>query len=190
MPTKRTAYVKIENRTGQDILAVNVIHKYSDNYVNRLNWSDIPTGSMVNDAQGVEYNTGFMTTGRDWWQVSWITKDNTMYVTSPQNFRGLMDIMERTAIELSGPIAKIAEEISTSSPDAKIQAAATATIVLTKIADQVLNTATTEGFKQHILREEDSKEENRIVLHPGDKVEFLSKSGKSETVYVKLNSPR
>ena len=67
------------------------------------------TKSLVRDAgvladgaktsgQPVTYNTGFGTTGRDWWYVSWVyTDSSTIYYSDPNNFRGAIDFMEKAS---------------------------------------------------------------------------------------------
>jgi hypothetical protein len=50
-----------------------------------------------------------------------------------------------------------------------------------------LNTESTDGFKQHILRDEDSQEKGggkpTVIEIDTDKVKFRSPSGESETVF-------
>jgi Up-Regulated in long-lived daf-2 len=51
----------------------------------------------------------------------------------------------------------------------------------------LLNHEGTDGFKQHILREEDGAKPTRIVIK-GSEIEFDSKSGKSTTGFRKIGA--
>ncbi|PKS05649.1 hypothetical protein jhhlp_008168 [Lomentospora prolificans] len=73
--TKRTAKVVIRNNTSNPIAAVGVAHKYSDDYKNSGSWGIVQPGEVTEETMEVEYNTGFLTTGRDWWLVTWYSMD-------------------------------------------------------------------------------------------------------------------
>ncbi len=70
MPTKRTAYVRIRNETSEPLIAVGVKHKYSDNYKNDGAFAVVRPGELSADRMEVHYNTGFLTTGVDWYVPS------------------------------------------------------------------------------------------------------------------------
>jgi hypothetical protein len=96
---KRHGNVVVENKTGKVIEFVTVAHKYSDNYKQAKTWGNLPNGQTVKEPLVVEYNTGFGTTGRDWWVVTWKFRgENAIQLTTPNNFRGLVDALERAAI--------------------------------------------------------------------------------------------
>lgn len=170
MPTKRTGQVIVENKTGEEIYAVSVLHKYSNNYKNNLMWDNVAPNEMTNP-QGVQYNTGFMTTGRDWWFVAWVGADGKVHITDPENLRSLVDALEKITIKTAS-LLKLVKEKRISSVAKGLNAALLET--------GLLNDGSTAGFKQHILRAEDSSSPTKIVLFK-DKVEFVSKSGKSTT---------
>jgi len=65
--TKRTAYVAIRNEKSEPLIAVGVKHKYSDNYTNDGEWAIVQPGELSGETLKVEYNTGFLTTGVDWY---------------------------------------------------------------------------------------------------------------------------
>ena len=65
----QTASIEIVNNTGRTLLSVSVAHKYSDNYKNDHTWTVIRDGAATSTTQ-VDFNTGFLTTGKDWWVVT------------------------------------------------------------------------------------------------------------------------
>lgn len=185
MVTHRKAKVRIENRTGQQLNSVSVGHKYSDDYKNEHTWEGpINTGSKTNESMLVDYHTGVLTTGRDWWVVSWVTADGDVYLTNPTNFRGLIDFGEKVVSTVSGPLAELGTLLVAPllvADPSKISAVATASVAVTAgLISTLCNSESTKGFKQHILRSEDAEEFTTIVIE-NDKVRFESKSGNSET---------
>lgn len=77
LKTSHVTNVMVENHTGQRIFAdsITIVHKYSDVYSNTVKF---PVGAplLSNDdtmtsRDTVQWNTGFGTTGVDWWQVLW-----------------------------------------------------------------------------------------------------------------------
>lgn len=169
MPTKMQCKVAIKNNASFDIKNVYVVHKYSDNYKEKLNFSSVPSGSQSNyHNTPVEFNVGFGTTGKDWWYISFETS-NGLYHSNPNNFRAVFDFFD-DAINLT---AKIAGKV-----DKKAAIAGA-------IATELFNTEKTSGFKQHILRSEDTRCTINIYNH--GKIVISSKSGDSETVYTKMD---
>lgn len=177
---KRHAIIVIENKTGKEIEFVTVAHKYSDNYKNHKTWGNLLNDKTTKDGLEVEYNTGFGTTGRDWWVVTWKFKgDDTVYLTTPQNFRGLIDGVEKGLTQALPEIGKAAGAAVGGEAGAAIGGPAAE-----KVGMLFLNTESTDGFKQHILRDEDSKEKDGkpTVIEIGPKeVKFKSPSGDSTT---------
>jgi hypothetical protein len=93
MATHRRANVCVVNQTGLKVDWVRVIHKYSDSYRNEKEWKDIEDGSRT-DSFTVDYNTGPLTTGRDWWAVSW--RSGSLHCESdPHNLRSELDAIEK-----------------------------------------------------------------------------------------------
>jgi hypothetical protein len=178
---KRHANVVVENKTGNVIEVVTVAHKYSDNYKQAKTWGNLPNGQPVKEPLVVEYNTGFGTTGRDWWVVSWKYQgDDAIYLTDPFNLRGPIDALEKATIKALPGAGTAAGGAIGGEPGAAIGGPA---------ADQIgklfLNTESTDGFKQHILRDEDSQEKGGgkpTVIEIGtENVKFRSPSGESTT---------
>jgi hypothetical protein len=168
MTTHQRANIHIVNDTGERIRAVSIVHKYSDNYSNDHVWDSLEPGA-TSDALQVDYNTGFLTTGRDWWFVAWVSDDGrTLYYTNPQNLRGFVDVLESAA----SSVATLVGSLATS------ESGGWGGPVGALIVKPFVNSQKTEGFKQHILRSEDSV--TKIHLTKGE-VAWVSPSGTSRT---------
>jgi hypothetical protein len=175
--TKRTAKVAIVNNTPNTLYGVSVVHKYSDNYKNDKVWDDpVKPGQTTPDFLEVEYNTGFLTTGRDWWAVQWFLDDKAedVYYTDPDNLRGLFDFFEKI---MPSVMAAAARAAAGANPIAGKGAKAAAKI----LSKALFNHESTAGFKQHILREEDEGAVTEIHINNDWTVSFKSKSGRSDT---------
>lgn len=181
----RKAEVEIVNQTEQKILSVSVVHKYSDNYVNEHTWGIVEPNGSSSPPLTVDYHTGALTTGRDWWLVSWLEEDGNAYMTSPQNFRELFDAIESGLVKAKDLIKNLGESLR-NKPDDKAQAAGIAMQIINKIVQPLLNNSKTAGFKQHILRAEDADKTTQILLF-NEKVRFKSNSGESETQVHKIS---
>src|SRR5438128_57812 len=93
---KHTADIQVENKTGHEIEFVTVAHKYGNDYKQTKTWSNLGNGRTTRQAMQVDYNTGFGTTGADWWVVTWKYKgDDTLYVTDPAGLRKVVDAGEK-----------------------------------------------------------------------------------------------
>ncbi|CAM1503620.1 Fc.00g012110.m01.CDS01 [Cosmosporella sp. VM-42] len=182
--TKRTALVSVRNNTDSTIVGVSVVHKYSDNYTNDKQWGIIQSGELAGDQLEVEYNTGAFTTGRDWWVLTWYNLDmTTLYYSDPDNFRGIIDSLEEIAPDsiaaAAGAIAGLAGSLT--GPGA-VAAAVGAAAVAKTTTSALFNSEATDGFKQHILREEDEDALTEIVINSDRTITFKSNSGNSDTV--------
>lgn len=182
--TKRTAQATIRNNTSEPLVGVSVVHKYSDNYKHEHQWGIIQPGELASETMEVEYNTGAFTTGRDWWVVTWYSPDmSTLYYSDPNNFRGIFDSLESVAPDMvaaaAGAIAALPASLS--GPGAVAAAVAAAAAAKATTAG-LFNEEGTEGFKQHILREEDEGAVTEIVINGDRSITFKSNSGDSDTV--------
>ncbi len=185
--THRTAQVQILNNTGKVINYAKVYHKYSDVYKNMQEWNHIGI-SARSSSMKVDYNTGFGTTGRDWWLVVWTTEHGSnsalLSYTNPQNARSFIDGFEMVWKEVT-PVM-VAGVVGTSclvagcGPAAPFAAMAGAA-VSSQIFGRMMNGESTAGFKQHILTSEDENLVTTIHLNSDGSVLFESKSGKSRT---------
>lgn len=173
----QTAQVVVLNKTGRALRYVNILHKYSDNYRNTREWgvgadSPAPRPSEASSAMSVDYNTGFLTTGRDWWLVTWqFEGERKFYYTNPDNFRSIIDFLEAPVKALvDKALDAIGEEYPGLSDAGKI------------IVNLAFNTESTAGLKQHILRDEDAGRVTQILINADNTVEWHSPSGTSSTV--------
>jgi len=158
--TKRTASVQVKNSTGRVIEWVSVFHKYSDNYKDEKVWRNVPNGSVPSEMLEVRYNTGFGTTGIDWWLIMWKYQgEDTVYRTDPNNGRALIDGVETVAKAVLPTAGAVLGEVGgfllTKSPVAAQIGGAMGEETCRALARH-LNSEKTAGFKQHILRPKDS----------------------------------
>lgn len=189
MATHQKASVEIVNQSGHKLLSVKIIHKYSDiaSYTKQLDWTSIPNGAKSSNAQEVDYNTGAFTTGRDWWEVTWVNDLGEVYLTDPHNFRNLLDFGEKIGKFLSAPAMAIGSKVAITSPEPTSKTIGGAVAATGFIAELLLNSGTTDGYKQHILRSEDTKVTTQVIIK-GNEVEFKSKSGSSHTGFRKVHT--
>jgi hypothetical protein len=191
MATRRTAFASVRNNTSGPLVAVSVVHKYSDNYKHQHQWGIIQPGDIPSDSMEVEYNTGAFTTGRDWWIVTWYSADmNTLYYSNPNNFRDIIDKLEGVAPDAISAAAGAIAGLSTSLTGPGAVAAAAAAAVAAKATTSALfNSESTAGFKQHILRAEDEGVLTEIVINADRTITFKSRSGNSDTVSASKPAP-
>lgn len=183
---RRTAQVSVENNTNDDLLSVSLIHKYSDDYNNDKPYSIIPSHQSGDGYLTVEYNTGPLTTGRDWWLLTWYSQDlKRQYYTHPNNFRGVFDALDKVAPSIiQAAVGSAVALVTSESGPVAAGAAAVAVALAKETTDQIFNSESTDGFKQHILRKEDQNAVTRIVINEDGTVDFYSRSGTSTTVYT------
>lgn len=185
--TKRSARAQIHNNTPHNISGVGLNHMYSDVYNETKTW-EIITANGYSDTLTVYYNTDFLTTGKDWWSVSWhnnldLIGPNSMslYYSNPANFRAFFDFLESAAPTLIGTALKVAKLARPElAPMTKV-----ANVVSKALCSAMLNTAETDGYKQHILREEDEGQITLIRINNDGTINIISRSGRSNTVYSK-----
>ncbi|MEW6404324.1 MAG: hypothetical protein AB1649_21200 [Chloroflexota bacterium] len=183
MPTYQTAQVRIQNGTTRPLRGASVVHKYSDNYKNMKQWDNpIPPGAYTPADFRVEYHTGFLTTGRDWWLIAWEYKaDDKVYYTDPDNLRSFIDGLE-VAGQIIIPAALAAAGALVTAGTGAAVAVAVGAAAGNRLATKLLNDESTGGFKQHILRDEDAGQTVIIVIRDDNTVAIQSPSGVSETV--------
>jgi hypothetical protein len=182
--TQRRAKVAIVNETGRRLQFVTVVHKYSNVYSKDYTWNNVGPGRTGADMV-VTYNTGIGTTGRDWWTVVWMFEgESQLYLTNPDNYRFVLDVAEQAGMIIV-PIgaAAIAGAIGgmSSAGVATGAAAAAGAVAGVMLSQAMMNTESTHGFKQHILRTRDANEVTSIYIRPNGNVLFNSHSGDSET---------
>ncbi|KAF2676705.1 hypothetical protein K458DRAFT_410183 [Lentithecium fluviatile CBS 122367] len=181
------AQVKIQNNTPDTLSGVGVAHKYSDNYKNDYTWEEsIVPGATSTETMTVEYNTGWLTTGRDWWMVTYHRNvpsaersgELKMWYTAPKNLRNVIDILEQMAPKL---IKAAIDKLKKPGDPRKMAAGVAAGVVSKVMCKLMFNDESTDGFKQHILREADEDRVTTIVINADNTVTFKSKSGNSNT---------
>ncbi|KAK4456616.1 hypothetical protein QBC42DRAFT_214514 [Cladorrhinum samala] len=182
--TKRTAYVAIRNEKSEPLVAVGVKHKYSDDYTNDGEWAIVQPGELSGERLEVEYNTGFLTTGVDWWAISWYSPDmKTVYYSNPNNFRGIIDGFENLAPDVIAAAASaVAALIASPSGPGAVGAAVAASAAAKATTSALFNSEGTVGFKRHMLTSDDEGRTTEIVIRQDNTIEFRSSSGNSETV--------
>jgi len=208
------ATISLVNKTKKRIVYAEVVHKYSNEYSERYVWTrgegkrfrnglrpnkqrapvfgESGSCKSFEDCETVTYHTGALTTGRDWWFMTWAYEDDDrVYYSDPNNFRGAIDVLERIAFEAT-PIAVGALTIPAAATCTvatgggcwpSIIASAAAIYASGKLAGSVFTSGSTKGFKQHILRGEDAGTKVKLYIYPNGKIKIKSKSGTSETVY-------
>lgn len=192
---KRTADVQVENKTGREIEFVTVAHMYSDNYKNSKTWGNLPDGRMTREFLAAEYNTGFGTTGVDWWIVTWKFKgDDTVYVTDPYNLRSVADGLEKFALSALPAVGKLVGEFVAAAVGAPPDAGGA---IGGKAAEEVgkllLNSESTVGFKKHTLRAKDSTQKKAaatVVEITSAEVKFRSPSGVSTVGFAPIKGKK
>ncbi len=195
---KQHADVQVVNKTGKVISYVQVLHKYSNVYTDDLAWYGTLANGDKTTSKVVDYNTGALTTGRDWWYIAWVDTDSsTIHYSDPTNFRGIIDIMETysgVVIPIAATVAAAAGSAACAAATAGACAAAgvPATVSVASAAGAAIASAAsgklledggTKGFKQHILRSEDANKTVKITLNSDNTIEIKSKSGVSKTVW-------
>lgn len=183
---QRKSKIYVKNNTGKTIYNVTILHKYSNNYKDKKTHKSLKpkqTSSYFN----ARYNTGFGTTGKDWWIVSWVEIVNNKQIrhriTNPKNGRAFIDGFEKGFKSSFNIGSSLMNKYAGDIYGLKGQiAAAAGDVINKKLIKKTMNNSSTKGFKQHILRSEDKK--MTIVLYSNGKVLFKSKSGNS-TTYTK-----
>ena len=167
--TDRKAKVSIFNKTDKEIVFARVVHKYSNKRRDDLIWqaprtSIKPGKGKFADKAGqryARYITGALTTGKDWWFVTWIYKgDDKIYYSNPNNFRGAIDVLEKVthiaaplAVDAAAAAAAAGCTVATGGGCAPVALVGTAGAIYGsgKLADALFNGESTKGYFEHSL---------------------------------------
>lgn len=221
--TVRTAKIEVKNETDKVVSYLSVVHKYSNEHQSIFDYGGIPNGgsttafikktcyteelseiSQDREECKLRYHTGFGTTGRDWWLVTWsYFNDDKVYYTKPNNFRKGFDVLDTYGTATLGIVGTVVTGVvgvactaATAGVCAGPAAAATAGAVtafgaaaVTAFAAGSLNSGSTDGFKQHILEDEDEGKITTITIKRDGTVTFKSPSGTSKTVSSSKKAP-
>jgi hypothetical protein len=181
--TKRTAYVTVVNHTPYTLNGVGLLHKYSNVYADKCVWEKIPPGKESSRCQ-VSYNTGILTTGKDWWRIFGHSDRDPIlhnslkeWYSDPDNFRGFFDWLDRAAPGIIGAALEVAGFVN---PQLK-PVSAVARVVADAICGALLNDGKTAGYKQHILRKQDQGVVTRVYVQNDGHITLASPSGNSKT---------
>ncbi|SCX05321.1 hypothetical protein [Agrobacterium rosae] len=185
MATKKFTTVRIKNETGVKLASVGIVHKYSDEYNQQKEWLNVPNGTSPDEKLIVEYNTGFLTTGRDWWKIVAMTEDGRIFQSAPNNFRGFIDDVENVLNECGWDIVKLAADITIKTEVGGIVAIPIG--VVTAILTGLSNSASTAGFKQFFLENKDVDHGVEIILKANE-VEFKAIESTATTPFVSVAS--
>lgn len=97
--TKRTAYVRLINNFNLTLTNVTLYHKFSDDYKSVKVWDAIQPGEVTKETLTVNFDTG-MTLGADWWKIVCVSGADgqaSVYFSDPQNYRSVVEYLERAA---------------------------------------------------------------------------------------------
>ena len=160
---------------------MSLVHKSSDDHKNLGKWPSLAHRESSTPLD-VQYKTGWFTTGRDWWLVSWYSADyQTRYCSTPNNFRAGIDSLEQNAGPVFFTAVSAAQKVS-SYVGAVVEAATTAVSTVASVTGpEAFSEETTDGFKQHILRDEDANRVTEVALHADGSVHLRSASCNSAT---------
>ncbi len=108
----------------------------------------------------------------------------TLYYTSPDNFRGLIDGAEKVGPLVVPVTAGAIAGLIASPTGLGLAAGLAVTTAAGATCAAVFNSEGTDGFKQHMLTSDDEGRETEIVIKENNMVEFRSNSGTSTTGYA------
>ena len=187
MVTHRQAKVRVVNESGQRIEPNSIViaHKYSDVYKNELKFPNGLDVGSTDDAGGsmiVDYHTGFLTTGVDWWLVSWVTADDAkIHMTTPQNLTDILDWIQENLTDAIAEATTIGGGIL-GPPGAVVTAAAVGLFM-----NKVMNTEKVSNFKMFMLQSEDEGAWVTIRIKNDNVLTFEAPSGNAETQHHVVN---
>ncbi|KAK2834898.1 hypothetical protein FQN49_006804 [Arthroderma sp. PD_2] len=172
---KKTARVTVVNNTTRPVVAVSVIHKSSKAYKNRSQWAMIQPGENSSPELQVDYPA---TTDNDSWLVIWYSEDlQALWHSDPTDSVFPGDLLDRQTRE---EVQKVEEALATGSEPGS-RGAQLASALAKSTTDRLFNSDSTEGFAQHVLRDEDADQLTEIVINANDTVTFKSRSSSTET---------
>eukprot|EP01053_Blabericola_migrator_P001160 Blabericola_migrator_1__1159@NODE_129_length_13297_cov_112_007559_g114_i0_p8_GENE_NODE_129_length_13297_cov_112_007559_g114_i0NODE_129_length_13297_cov_112_007559_g114_i0_p8_ORF_typecomplete_len167_score22_42PUD1_2/PF18457_1/1_7e31_NODE_129_length_13297_cov_112_007559_g114_i0999510495 len=163
MVTKRTTIACVVNRTDTPIFNVTLIHKYSSLYKDFGSWPEIAPNARSGFIP-IQFHTGLLHTGTDWWVVLWRDSQGRLCKTNPNNLRWLLDSVTKEAPTL-------------------LSGAHRGNKAMNDTVGYFKRTESTDGFKKYLLTDLDVTEPVFIILREGGKVTFESAAGSAETLW-------
>ncbi|MBB4098373.1 hypothetical protein [Sphingomonas kyeonggiensis] len=175
MTTENTASAVITNNSSKTFVSIGLSHKYSDVYSSKAGWENLAPGQTTSPALAVEYNTGFGTTGEDWWFLLAVDSQGNVWNTDPSNARWLWDKVD-WGIANFGEV--IAEGLDATGPETL--GAGDVAGVLMEVLTAATNDTSVEGYKEFLLRDEDAGNTVTITLTDTN-IHFSAPSGTADT---------
>jgi hypothetical protein len=174
---ERKGWVRVNNLTGRNITDIRVVHRYSDVY------EDVFTHTLPILAPGestganftVRFRTGLLSTGQDWWSISYVVLPDAEEIgnctdvrvvrcrSNPLNLRGFVDVVERVAWA-SCCLLTFNEHA-----------------LLKGEGGLIFGPTSTAGFKKHTLREGDATAVTTIELHEDGRIHFRTPSDRGNS---------
>ena len=178
MTTQNTASAVIANTSSRTFVSIGLSHKYSDVYSSKASWETLAPGQTSSPALEVQYNTGFGTTGEDWWFLLAVDSQGNVWNTDPDNARWLWDKVDWGISNFGDAIADM---LDASGPETL--GAGDVAGVLLQVLTAATNDSSTEGYKEFLLRDEDAGGTVTITL-TDDNIHFAAPSGTADTPLV------
>ena len=164
--TLRSAKARIINRTGAKIKSLSLVHRYSDVYRNARLFSDIDRNIPTNSYLTVQYRTGFLCYGTDWWWLTWTDSNNKLHIIEPKSSTSCSSDNEVPLVHINNRISKrdslLVNPTHGNSKDSSIC-----------------------GYHSYMLVNGDNDEFINIILHPYQQqgIEIVSPSGSTTVDY-------
>lgn len=177
---KTSTKVFITNNSGMDIKNLCVVHKYSNNYKELLDFNNIKNRTKTGKHHDkIYYNVGVGTTGKDWWYVVWEDTNGKKYInTTSTFFRGIYDFFDTVYLKTTSFVVNIFNRLGGNAiPGGNV------VNEVYKLATTVMNNEKTTGFKQHILRKKDAAGGVEILINSKKEILIISSSGTSTTTW-------
>lgn len=167
--TLRSAKARIINRTGAKIETLNLAHKYSSIYRNAKLFSNIDPNASTNTYLTVQYHTGFLCYGSDWWWITWTDSNNQLHIIEPKNSERSSD----NEVPLTHVNNKISKRDTQSNP-------------IVNPTHGNSKDSSTCGYHSYMLESKDDGEYVNIILHPYRQkgIEIQTPSGSTTVDYT------
>ena len=168
--THRHAKVRIINYTGVKIEFLTLAHIYSDVYKNAKIFSNIDSNRITNSSLIVEYHTGFLCYGTDWWWLTWTNSNNQVFTINSKSSYSCLSNDEKSASKMSS----------------KISNRGTKLYIIDKPDKSTADNQSTCGYMSYMLQNGDDGGYVNIYLYPyaENGIVIESPSGKATVDYT------
>jgi hypothetical protein len=175
MTTKNYAQAVIQNNSSKTFVSIGLSHKYSDVFKDQTSWAALAPGQTSTPPLTVEYNTGFGTTGQDWWYILAVDSEGNIWNTNPSNARWLWDGADSLIQKFGSTVAGWLFAGATITEGTTVIGAG-----LIQLLTMMTNNESTAGFKEFLLRSEDAGQTVTITLTDTN-IHFSAPSGIADT---------